>query len=106
MWNVALIWWNKIEIDWKKYVSELFELLNNENSDFNIIDKEIKFFVIKNIPSSYLRNELGDINYEIFMNKITILHSLIFRKNDFEIDVTPKIIENKNIIKWFLEDII
>ena len=106
MWNVNLIWWKKIEIDWKKYVFELFELLNNENSDFNIIDKEIKFFVIKNIPSSYLRNELGDINYEIFMNKITILHSLIFRKNDFEIDVTPKIIENKNIIKWFLEDII
>ena len=106
MWNVALIWWKKIEIDWKKYVFELFELLNNENSDFDIIDKQIEYFVIKNIPSNYLRGELGDINYEILMNKIAILHTLIFKKNDFEIDMTSKIIENKNIIKWLLEKII
>ena len=101
------ILWSENKIKWKEYIDTLFDLLNADKLDYNAIDKQISNMDKKNIFSEYIRGVINnEAKYLIFINKITVLQLLIKIEDSYQENKEQKIIDYKNKVKWFLEEIL
>jgi len=115
MWNLPLLVWESDIEDCKYEIYKFYNLLSEEDLNYEKIGKQISLLANKKIFNNYLKKKLDEVDYNIFINKIFIIKILseekrikatwkIWNKN-YSLIVDDEILKNCNFIREILENI-
>jgi len=116
MWKSPLLIWECNVEDDKYEIDKFYNLLSEEDLNYEKIGKQISLLSNKKIFNNYLKDKLDEIDYNIFINKVSIIKILSEEKRTKvtwkiwnrkqSYNVSEVILKNCNFIREILENVI